>query len=255
MTAISLVMVGLWILLSTLIIVFAALEIDATFRLYYSNILQIVAPFLTAIFCYRAAVSFPSGSPMRKVWGLLGSGVLAWGLGAILFISYPLLNSGQETPYPYYSDLGYLSLVPLVVIALLLFKANLGIVAPPWGKVAAIILFGLGLIISVSANWDGLMQEAFVLKIVSVAYMLFDPTLLMVSILVASGLYGGMAGAAWWYLLGGLALYFIGDQFYAYLVMTKQYASGSPIDIFWLIGFLMITMAAINTYNLFKGSR
>jgi hypothetical protein len=238
-----------------MIILFAALDVDATFRLYYSNVLQIVAPFLTTTFCYRAAANFPTGSPMRKVWSLLGSGVLAWGLGAILFISYPLLNAGQETPYPYYSDLGYLSFVPLVVTALLLFKSNLGVAAPMWGKMLAVILFGLGLIISVSANWDGFLKDDFILKIVSAAYMLFDPFLLMVSVLLASGLYGGMASATWWYLLGGLAFYFIGDQLYTYLVMTKQYASGSPIDTFWLIGFLMITVAAISAYNLFRGSR
>ena len=120
MTPVSMILAVIWLVLGFLILLFAALDVDATFRLYYSNVMQTLSPLLSALLCYRTMADFPKGSPMRKVWGFLGSGRLAWGIGAILFSSYPLLNNGAETPYPYYSDIGYLSLVPLVVTALLL---------------------------------------------------------------------------------------------------------------------------------------
>ena len=192
---------------------------------------------------------------MRRVWGFLGSGMLAWGVGAALFSSYPLLNDGAETPYPYYSDIGYLSLVPLVVTALLVMKNALGISSPLWGKLISILLLAGAMIISVTANWQGIFGEGIVLPLVSICYIVFDPILLAITMQVASALYGGVVGKAWWYVLAGLVLYFIGNQSYTYLVFTKQYATGSPIDAFWVFGFGMIAMAAMMTHALFKGVR
>ncbi|MDG4551689.1 MAG: hypothetical protein P9F19_13970 [Candidatus Contendobacter sp.] len=192
---------------------------------------------------------------MRKVWGFLGSGMLAWGIGAALFSSYPLLNDGAETPYPYYSDIGYLALVPLVITALLLMKNALGVSAPLWGKLISVLLFAGAMVISVTANWKGIFEEGIVLPLVSICYTVFDPALLAVTMQVASALYGGVVGKAWWYVLAGLVLYFIANQSYTYLVFTKQYATGSPIDALWVFGFGMIAMAAMMTHTLFKGVR
>lgn len=246
----------IWLIISSLILVFAALDFDPAFRLLYSNAIQTLTPILSALLCYRVVVNFPQGSPMRQVWGLLGSGMLAWGIGAAIFSTYPLLNDGAETPYPYYSDIGYLALVPLVIFALLLLRSTLGISSPLWGKVMAVILFSGAMIISLTANWDGLFEEGMILPFVSICYTIFDPILLAVTMLVASALYGGMAGKAWWYVLGGLVLYFIGNQMYTYLVLTEQYATGSPIDVFWPLGFGMVALAAMVTHALFnKGVR
>lgn len=255
MNLFSLALMLVWIIASLLILVFLALDVDPVFRLYYSNILQIVSAFLSSFFCYRTATSLPGANPMRTVWWLLGTGLLSWGLGAVIYSTYPLLNNGQETPFPYYSDIGYLALIPFAVAALLSFKKILGVVSPVWGKILAVLLFLGGLYISTMANWNGLFSEGLISPLVSVSYMLFDPILLMVVMLVASGLSGGAASGAGWFIMIGLVLYFIGDQAYTYLVFTKQYASGSPIDIFWILGFAMIAVAAMLTHSLFKGNR
>lgn len=255
MSPASLIVLAIWLILSFLIVLFAILDVDAVFRLYYSNIMQTLSPILSALLCYRTALDFPAGNPMRKVWGLLGSGMLAWGIGAALFGSYPLLNNGAETPYPYYSDIGYLSLVPLVIAALFLLKNTLGVVSPLWGKMVSVLLLSGASVMSLTVNWDGLFGEGTLLPIISVCYIAFDPILLTVTMLVASALYGGAVGKAWWYVLGGLIFYFIGNQSYTYLVFTKHYATGSPIDIFWVLGFGMVAMAAMMTHALFKGLR
>lgn len=255
MSLFSVALIFVWIISGLLILAFLALDIDPVFRLYYSNILQIVSAMLGALFCYRTALVLPNANPMRTVWWLFGTALFAWGAGAVMFSTYPLLNDGQETPFPYYSDIGYLSLIPFAVSALLLFKKNLGVVSPLWGKILAVIFFIGGLYISVMANWNGLFSEGFFLPLVSACYMLFDPILLMTVMLVASGLSGGVASSSAWFIMIGLVLYFIGDQAYTYLVFTKQYASGSPIDIFWVLGFAMIAVAAMLTHALFKGNR
>ncbi|QQS53258.1 MAG: hypothetical protein IPM89_10090 [Candidatus Competibacteraceae bacterium] len=254
MTPASLAIMAIWLILSFMIVVFAIFDADAALRLYYSNVIQTLSPVFSAILCYRTALDFPTGNAMRKVWGLLGSGMLAWGIGAALFSAYPLLNNGAETPYPYYSDIGYLALVPLVIVALFLLKNTLGVVPPLWGKIVSVLLFFGALGLSLMANWSGL-SEGGIILLVSVCYIVFDPILLMATMLVASALYGGVVGKAWWYVLGGLVLYFLGNQIYTYLVFTEQYATGSPIDILWVLGFGMVAIAAMMTHTLFKGLR
>lgn len=252
MTPLSLLVAVVWIAASLLIAVFAMLGEDAQFRLYYSNALQTLLPLAAAMLCYQTMFAFPSGSPLRKVWGLIGSGVLAWGIGATLFAAYPIFNNGAETPYPYYSDIGYLLTGPLMIIALLTFKDATGLVSPAWGKwLSGILLLGL-VAIALRINWDGLLGEGIILPLVSTGYVLFDPVLLAVTVLTASAFGGGVVGRAWWCVVGGILLYYIANQAYNYFIFIKEYATGSPVDIGWLLGFGLIAMAAVMTRNLLE---
>ena len=61
---------------------------------------------------------------------------------------------------------------------------------------------------------------------------------------------GGEVGKAWWWVVGGILLYFIANQLYTYLVLTEQYATGSPIDTGWMLGFGCIAWAALKTRKL-----
>lgn len=110
----------------------------------------------------------------------------------------------------------------------------------------------LSLAVALWANWEGLFEGGVILPVVSAAYILFDPILLGVGILTASTLRRGAIGQTWWYVLSGLLLYFIGNQLYSYLTFTEQYATGSPIDIFWLLGFGLIALAAAMTRHMLK---
>ncbi|MCP5426508.1 MAG: hypothetical protein H6970_15795 [Gammaproteobacteria bacterium] len=187
---------------------------------------------------------------MAKVWFFIGSGLLAWGIGAILFSAYPILNDGQETPYPWYSDLGYLALPPFMIIALGILNRTLGLAAPIWGKIAAFVMFLVSVTASLSVNWDGLIDDDLLLKLVSAAYILVDPILLGAIVFMASAFRSGEVGEVWWYVVSGLIIYFLGNQAYTYLVFTEQYATGSPIDISWPLGFGLLALAAVVNRNL-----
>ncbi|MDS4039936.1 MAG: hypothetical protein RKP20_01995 [Candidatus Competibacter sp.] len=141
-----------------------------------------------------------------------------------------------------------------MIIALLILKNATGLVAPAWGKWLSGILLLVFLAVALRTNWAGLTGEGIVLPLVSAGYVLFDPILLAVTVLTASGFAGGSAvGRAWWYVLGGILLYYIANQAYTYLVFIKEYATGSPIDMGWLLGFGLIALAAVMTRNLLEG--
>lgn len=250
MSAMTRAIAWVWVLATLMLLVFPLLGTDDSFRLYYSNALQTLSSLVAAGVCFYATSAFPEGSPLRKVWAAIGAGVLAWGIGATIFGAYPLLTGGEETPYPYYSDVGYLLTGPLMIVGLLIFKRATGLESPLWGKLLAAILLVAAGIMAYRANAEGLMDPDPAMKITSLGYLVFDPLLLAVTVLTATGFRGGEVGAAWWYAVAGIILYFIANQAYTFLVLAETYATGHPIDIGWMLGFGCIAWAALKTRRL-----
>ena len=240
----------IWVVATMLLCVFPFTGTDPQFRLYYSNALQTLSSLISAFLCFSAMSAFPDQSPLRKVWAAIGIGVLSWGIGATIFAAYPLLNAGAETPYPYYSDIGYLLTGPFMIAGLLMFKRSLGLESPMWGTALALAALAVSGFFAYKANLEGLMDADLVVKLTAIGYLVFDPVLLAVTILLASSFSGGEVGKAWWYVVIGILLYFIANQAYTYLVGIEQYATGNPIDIGWMLGFGLIAWAAVKTRSL-----
>ena len=240
----------IWVGATMLLTVFPLMGTDLQFRLYYSNALQTLSSLIAAFLCFSAMSAFPDQSPLRKVWAAIGTGVLAWGIGATIFGAYPLLNAGAETPYPYYSDIGYLLTGPFIIVGLLIFKKSLGLETPVWGMILALVLLLVSGYFAYKANWEGVMDPDLAMKATAIGYLVFDPVLLAVTILTASSFSGGEVGKAWWYVVIGILLYFIANQAYTYLVGQDTYATGHPVDVGWMLGFGFIAWAAVKTRNL-----
>ncbi|HRD66391.1 MAG TPA: hypothetical protein PKY50_09570 [Candidatus Competibacter sp.] len=245
----------IWAMLCAPIVVFFILDVDQQIRFNYSLIVQIVAPVAAALCCYAAGNVLEKADAMRRALIFLGTGVLSWGIGAILFALYPLLNEGQETPYPWYSDVGYLLLVPLILVAFVIFKRNLHIQVPFFGKIGATIFFLIALGLAVQFNLSKLNDSDSLLSyIVTLSYTVGDPLLLGGTVIIASILSGGAAARPWWLILVGLIFYYLADLVYTYLVLQGQYATGNPIDIGWPLGFGFIAVAALMIRSMFKES-
>jgi hypothetical protein len=252
MSATTRLVAAAWVIASLLLAVFPVLGTDQQFRLYYSNALQVASSLIGAGACFYAMSAFPAGSPLRSVWGLIGAGVLAWGIGATIFGAYPLLHGGEDTPYPYYSDIGYLLTDPLIIAGLLMFKRTTGLETPWWGTLLAVVLLLGGLALTYNANAEGLADADVNMKLASAGYTLFDPALLAVTVMIATAFRGGEVAQAWWFVVAGIVLYIIANQLYTYLVTAEQYVTGHPIDMGWTLGFGLIGWAALKTRNLLR---
>ena len=242
-----------WIILSVPLALFPLLDVDQQFAFNYSLLMQIITPIAAAAFCYITAIVFPKGDAMRRVWMLLGAGMLCWGIGAILFAVYPLIYGGQETPYPWYSDIGYLFMAPFVLTAFFVFKKSLYVEIPVWGLMTAVVFFLVALTLSIVINFSKLVgSDSFFLFVVTLLYTVGDPLLLGGTVVTGSILAGGAVGRPWWFVLIGLVLYYAADLAYTSLVASGQYATGNAIDTGWLLGFGCIAVAASMTRELFK---
>lgn len=240
-----------WVCASLPILLFPQLGIEAKNVAVYSIIAQILSPGLAGVLCFNAAGSFPKSHEMRKGWKLLGVGVLLWCLGAVLYSLYPLLNDGQETPYPWYSDIGYLLMYLPCLFAFIFFKQFLNVKVPNWGILLSVIMFCLSLVIAVSLNLEKLGQSDAVLTyLVTLGYILGDPILLGSTIIIASVLKGARQAYPWWFVLAGFVLFYAANVLYTYLTLAGRYSSGGWIDIGWILGFGFIATAAVMTRSL-----
>lgn len=237
-----------WILISAPVVFFALTGVDQSIRAGYSIISQIISPVLAASLCYWAASAFLDSSIMRKVWRLLGSGVLLWGVGAILYSVYPLFNDGQETPYPWYSDYGYLLMYIPCLLAFIYFKQHLNRRIPNWGILMAVAVFCMAFILAIYFYIEKLVQsDSVATYIVTLLYMFGDPILLGSVVLIASTLTRTAEVRAWWLVSVGFLLFYIANVMYTYLVLVGSYMSGNVVDIGWVLGFGLVGVAALIT--------
>lgn len=239
-----------WLVASAALLLMPLLGVGETTRLYYSNACQFGIVFVSALVCFSTARAFPVESALGKVWGAIGAGTLAWSLGAAIFATYPLLHGNEDTPFPYFSDIGYLLTSPLIAIGLWIFKRSTGLVSPGWGKLLALVALIGSAALAYHANAEGLASPDILLKLTAIGYTAFDPILLAVTLLTASAFRGGDVGASWWYVVAGILLYYIGNLLYNYLVLSEQYTTGSPIDASWLLGFGLIACGAVKAKKL-----
>lgn len=235
-----------WLAAVLLILPLSMLPAESALRGSYSNIVQLLAAYLSAFFCLRASSAFSSSDATRQVWLLMGFGVLAWALGQTYFSLYRVL-SGQETPYPSLADVGFLMIGPLIVIALLRFRVSAGLSAPGWAWLLAPLVLLASAALAIYINLEGIRSESATLHVVSVAYSLSDPLLLSITLLVASGFGRGSIARAWWYVVYGIACFFFANQAYSTLVFKEMYASGAAIDAFWPLGFGLIALGAMRS--------
>jgi diguanylate cyclase len=251
MSIVQRVLVFLWVAATLAIAALAFTDAEAELRLNYSNGVQLLTAYLSGLLCFRTSRVFPASSPLRHVWSLMGAGVLAWAIGQSYFASYPLLHDGQETPFPSFAEFGYLLIGPLIVFALLRFRRATGLSAPAWGIALAFILLVGAAAAALKFNWEGIQSSDVALGASSLGYALFDPVLLAVTALVASGFAGGGVGKSWWYVVGGIIFYFVANLCYSYMVFNETYQTGSWTDIFWPLGFGLIALGAVATHKAF----
>jgi hypothetical protein len=149
------------------------------------------------------------------------------------------------------ADVGFLLIAPLIVIALLNFRRVSELSAPLWGKALAIVTFFVTGAFAIYYNLEGLQSPEIGLLATSLCYTAFDPILLTVTVLIASGFGSNRVGKAWWYVVAGIMLYYIGNLLYTALVFNETYQSGAMTDIFWPLGFGLIGLGAVYARDIF----
>lgn len=211
---------------------------------WWADIAWTLASLLAGMECLRAARGL-SGD-QRRAWLFFAAGCLAWFVGMLVW-DYRELIQQDITPFPDYSDVGFMALPPLFVVGLMYLSAKPGISltlkdAADLGVIVAVVAFGTWLVLAEPLRNPGLSIPyrgvAFVVTVLNVSAFLFallvvlrhaaDPNrVVLVAILAALGLHA------------------ITDSLYAYSLLEKTYEAGDYLDIFWVVAFALTYCAAV----------
>ena len=191
----------------------------------------------------------PAGVRTRRRWvpALLACGVASYCIGQIVFTYYEQVLH-RPAPFPSWADLGYLSLYPFLLSAVLLLPAR------PLAVVARLRLAVDGLIILVavaSYSWYFILvptmatsDDSVVVKAVTVAYPLCD-LLVFCSVLVLWARLGqGAPQPATGLLTAAFAVIVGTDSIWQFQQLHDIYATGSLLDMGWPVGYMTIVLAA-----------
>lgn len=197
------------------------------------------------VFAFLSAGAILTGiaihRPERRLeWVGLAVGITLWAIGDTTF-DYVTANG---TVFPSASDAFYLGGEVLMAIALAaLAKPGLRAIWPIVD--AALITTAAGIL-----AWPSLMQPILAAStspldaLVAVGYPLLDVALIGVVALHLMGP-GGRTPTTW-LIAAGFACWLVSDIAYASLSVSDTYVAGTPLDLGWLGGYLLIAAGALH---------
>jgi PAS domain S-box-containing protein len=202
---------------------------------------EAVAALIAAAACAFTATR--SEGQFKRAWMLLGASAAAWCLGQIVWTMDEVVLG--VAPFPSIADVGFLAAVPLAIGGLLSFWTAPRGTAERWH----LWLDGLNIVLAlVFTGWAlGLHQVwlsggSLAERAIGLAYPVGD-------ILIATVLILGIRRSTRYQhgrmllLLGGLAAISFSDSAFAYMTTSGNYLN--VLDTGWVVGYLMIALAAI----------
>lgn len=202
-----------------------------------------LAALLATLRCWKTARR--SEGHQRKAWHWFTAGCLFWFLG-ILIWDYRELILGQDAPFPSLSDLGFLALAPLFMLGLVHLRGG-----APATSLTLIQFCKLGILICslliahIIILAGPIDSQDFTLThlLTALGYpVLYMSAVIFGMIMLWQGMHRQPRPLL--LLLAGLAVHAFTNTLYAYTLLVKGYHAGDVLDVFWLIGFALIWLAA-----------
>ncbi len=218
-----------------------------TALLWFDDIAVAAAPFVAGVMSLAAA---------RRYWGSrTGAGWACIALGLFLFTfgdatwAVQEIVLGVEVPFPSVSDVGYLGAYLPVFLGLLMMPQ-----APAMGlrraKLTLDVLIGMAAVAVVSWRFviAPLLAEgsgSTLADAVGVAYPFLDLAIVFAVLVLVARARPGSSSLPILLLGAAFAATAFADSLYTYLAQVGDYSTGSYIDIGWLAGYNLVTLAAL----------
>jgi len=180
----------------------------------------------------------------RVAWILMGAAVCAWGIGDTIW-TFTVAND-PTPPFPSIADIGFLAVYPPAYAAIvLLLRSRTGTLRGSlWldGVIGGLAVAALGTAVVFEAVL-GTIGGSPAAVATNLAYPLADLTLIAL-VVWALAVTGWKPGRTWGLIAAGLLVFSISDCLYLYETATSSYVYGSPTDLGWIAGGLLLAWAA-----------
>jgi diguanylate cyclase len=182
----------------------------------------------------------------RGAWLCLMIGLAGWFVGDVIWAYYELWR-GQHSPFPSLADAGYLLFPVGASLAFLLFpighsgQSETRVVLD--GLIVAGSLFLVSWMYALRRVFDAADASRWAVGL-SLVYPVADLVMITVAVLVLARARTGQR-ATLTLLTMGIVLMTLSDSAFVYLIDHHEYASGSLIDLGWVAGLLVLSVAAL----------
>ncbi len=209
------------------------------------DIAETVAPLLAAVACVVAGRRHAGRA--RAGWYLIGASAATWGAGQAAWSWFELV-AHQENPFPSLADIGYAGSIPL------LFAGLFTMPVWPSGPVAKLRAVADGLIIAgglLLISWYTVLSALVASpadtafgQVISLAYPISDVIVVTVLAIMWSRASVASRGSIV-LIIGGLGSIAVADSTFADLQAQASFGSGNVVDLGWVVGYLMVGLAAL----------
>lgn len=223
------------------------------------SVLGVGFAFAAALWC---ALQFKGGESLRRQWLFLSLGAGSYFLGMVVWTYYEVVLL-QEAPFPGLPDVFFLLVFPLLAVGVFtalssfrkLFdmRPALVISAVACLLATAAVYFGVGQAILADPEMSALQTALSILYPIGDVWLLLFPVIAL--IITAVRMRAGTLVRPWWAVSGGLLLIFAADVLFTITTWNGTYVSGSPIDLGWLLGYLLIAIGASLAVDVQLGAR
>jgi two-component system cell cycle response regulator len=180
----------------------------------------------------------------RLAWILMGVAVCAWGIGDTIW-TFTVAND-PTPPFPSIADIGFLAVYPPAYVAIvLLLRSRTGTLRGSlWldGVIGGLAVAALGSAVVFQAVLDVIGGSPAAVA-TNLTYPLADLTLIAL-VVWALAVTGWRPGRTWGLIATGLLVFSVSDCLYLYKTATDTYVYGSPTDLGWIAGGILLAWAA-----------
>ncbi|MDH3262153.1 MAG: HAMP domain-containing histidine kinase [Acidimicrobiia bacterium] len=230
-------------LISAALLGFELLSEDVAFD--FSQIVYVIVPAGAGLVVMGAAMTQDGRS--KVAWLTVGAGVLAWGIGEIIWVYYEAILE-VEVPYPGWADVFYVLGYPLVFVGMLLLPH----VKPRRLERIRLLMDALAGSVAVGAiMWVAYLGDqiyldpelGFLEQFVNIMYPLGDVFLLVGLMILAVRRSSLRFDARLLALAASMIITFVADYIYLIQVEADTYMSGGWLDSLWLLDNAAIIVA------------
>ncbi len=186
----------------------------------WAGIAILISQIMSVVWEFYFGIS-SSGSP-ADLFNVAFYILTIWGLGLVVTQQKVALNGPK------------MMLVAAVAVAAMVVAGQIitGVTLSP-GNVAA-------------EPWVNSMMQLFqpLAEVFGLFYLLSDIVLIVLAAVLFLGFWGGRMGTTWQVIAQGLACIYLADMRFAMLSKAGGYESGDLLEVFWIAGFVQISIAA-----------
>jgi hypothetical protein len=222
-----------------------------------THFFSMIALMGTIALCWRnsAQVHIPSG---RKVWKIFSWAAIAILVGEVLGAAWKFYVGTSSGISP--ADLCNVAFYILTIWGLALVVRQqkialkrpqmimIGMVAVAAAVIALQIIMGTTLSVGTNSAvaWVNSMSQILqpLIDVLGLFYLLSDIVLIVMAAVLFLGFWGGRMGTTWQVMAQGLVCVYLADVRFAFLSKAGAYESGDLLEIFWIAGFVQISIAA-----------